>query len=142
MLAGLLTYRVGNENSPSDPWGRSELAVHPDGSVWLEHHFSRRGGTKSWLGQVKPATVETLGAALERAGFGEPEGKKGALVPGTTLRELTVRVERTLQVHYWSTMGDGEAWFGLARCIAFNDEGKPGPGLHRVPPPDPRSAHS
>ena len=34
-------YSVGNEHDPGDPWGRSELVIHADGSARLDHHFSR-----------------------------------------------------------------------------------------------------
>ncbi len=41
MAARTIRYRVGNEHSPTDPWGRSELVIHPDGTARLDHFFSR-----------------------------------------------------------------------------------------------------
>ena len=44
-----IRYRVGNEHNPADPWGRSELVIHPDGSARLDHHFSMGGDSRALL---------------------------------------------------------------------------------------------
>lgn len=41
MASFTVRYSVGNEHNPGDPWGRSELVIHADGSARLDHHFSR-----------------------------------------------------------------------------------------------------
>lgn len=213
MLEDLLAYKVGNEHSPTDPWGKSELAIHPDGSCWLSHRFSRGRGRRSWLGRVVPQAMEALSAGLERAGFGQTEPPPpAALVPGATLRRLSIDADgpkvtvavdwhhtselpgyaeafdvidaiirqlsgetvkyptqqrgavvkdaaefsapiaailatagrpvrgdglaraeleqaitqrRVLEVCYWSTMGDGEAWYESALELGFDRDGNP-----------------
>jgi hypothetical protein len=65
----LLRYTVGNEHDPGDPWGRSELVIHADGSARLEHRFSRVPGAGAWTGQVDGAALNALRVALDRAGF-------------------------------------------------------------------------
>jgi hypothetical protein len=84
--------RVGNENNPADPWGRSELVIHPDGSARLEHHFSRGRGPRAWSGRVDAAALDELLAALEQAGF-PPFGPAGPFPPDTTLRWLAVEAD-------------------------------------------------
>ena len=68
MVAGTIRYSVGNENNPSDPWGRSELVIAPDGSARLDHHFSRVRRVGAWRGQVDPDPLAAVGAGLGRAG--------------------------------------------------------------------------
>ena len=84
-----IRYRVGNENNPADPWGRSELVIRPDGSARLDHHFSRGGGLRAWSGHVDPAALDELLEALEQAGF-PPFAPVGPFPPDTTLRWLAV----------------------------------------------------
>jgi hypothetical protein len=86
--AGLLTYSVGNERNPGDPWGRSELVIAADGSARLDHYFSRAGGAGGWTGQVDATVLEALRSALERAGF--PAAPMFRPVAGSTVRVLTV----------------------------------------------------
>lgn len=93
MSAGTLRYRVGNENNPGDPWGRSELVISPGGSARLDHHFSRRRETGAWTGQVDAAALDALWAALDRAGF--PAVPALPLVAGATLRRLVVDADGT-----------------------------------------------
>ncbi len=108
-----LRYRVGNEHSPTDPWGRSELVIHPDGTARLDHFFSRpgptgpagpagsTGSTGSWTGRVEPAALETLWAELTRAGFPSvPPGQP--LPPDSTIRTLTVQTEGRSETAYLS----------------------------------------
>jgi hypothetical protein len=89
MVARGLSYSVGNENSPADPWGRSDLVVLADGSARLDHHFSRRRGTSSWTGQVAGSAVGQIWAALDRAGFPELP-RLAAVAPDTAMCRLTV----------------------------------------------------
>ena len=92
-----IRYRTGNEHNPSDPFGRSELVLHADGSVRLDHYFSRKRRTGAWTGQVDGAAVDALFAALQEAGFPAPAGPGGALPPGSTLRTLIVEAGRDSQ---------------------------------------------
>jgi hypothetical protein len=87
----LLEYRVGNENNPGDPWGRSELVIHADGAARLDHHFSRGRGTAAWTGYVDAAALDALWNALEQAGF--PAEPASTFVAGATLRVLTVKAD-------------------------------------------------
>jgi len=87
-----IRYRVGNENNPADPWGRSELVIRPDGSARLDHHFSRGGGPRAWSGHVDAAALDELLAALDQAGF-PPFSPAGPFPPDTTLRWLAVEAD-------------------------------------------------
>jgi hypothetical protein len=89
----VLRYSVGNEHNPGDPWGRSELVIHPDGTAALEHHFSRVGGVGAWTGRVDAEALDALWTALDQAGF--PAAPTSAPVGGATMRRLTVEVDGT-----------------------------------------------
>ncbi len=92
MAARTIRYTVGNENNPADPWGRSELVIHADGSARLDHHFSRRKNAGTWTGQVDVAALDALWAALDQAGF--PNGPARPVVaPDGTVRYLTVEAD-------------------------------------------------
>lgn len=84
-----LHYSAGNEHSPTDPWGRSELVIGPDGRARLDHHFSRGRGTRVWTGRVDAAVLTGLWAALDRSGF--PVAPRPQLVPDATAHQLTVQ---------------------------------------------------
>jgi hypothetical protein len=92
MTRPTIRYRVGNEHNPADPWGRSELVIHPDGSARLDHHFSRGGESRAWSGSVDAAALDELLAALERAGF-PPLSPVLPAPPDATLRWLAVEAE-------------------------------------------------
>jgi len=94
MVARGLSYRVGNENSPADPWGRSDLVVLADGSARLDHHFSRRRGSRSWTGQVAGSALDQIWAALDRAGFPE-RPDLGAVPADAAMCRLSVEGEGT-----------------------------------------------
>jgi hypothetical protein len=84
-----IRYSAGNEHSPVDPWGRSELVIHADGSARLDHHPSRGREPRAWAGHVDPAALVELLAALGRAGFPAVPLMQ-AIPPDTVLRRLTV----------------------------------------------------
>jgi hypothetical protein len=86
-----LHYAVGNENNPSDPFGRSDLVISPDGSARLEHHFSRVRSVGRWKGHVDPAALDSLWSALERAEFASLPAS--GFLPGSTLRHLVIEVD-------------------------------------------------
>ena len=88
-----LSYSVGNEHNPGNPWGRSELVIEPDGRARLDHYFSRQPGIGAWTGQVDAAALAALWAALERAGF--PDVPEFRPVADATLRALTVHIGDT-----------------------------------------------
>src|SRR4051812_49518075 len=89
-----LTYSAGNEHSPEDPFGRTVLALDPDGAAQLDHY--QRSGHRAWRGRVAPDAVERLRAALDPSGcpavppppiparvaVGTPGGESGAGQPG------------------------------------------------------------
>jgi hypothetical protein len=91
-------YRVGNEHSPTDPWGRSELVIRPDGTARLDHFFSRPRSPgparRSWTGQVTPAALEQLWAQLAQAGFPAPPAEQ-PLPPDSTIRTLEIEADGT-----------------------------------------------
>jgi hypothetical protein len=89
MVARGLSYSVGNENSPADPWGRSDLVVLADGSARLDHHFSRRHGSRCWTGQVADCALDQIWAALDRAGFPDLPGL-GTVAADAALCRLSV----------------------------------------------------
>jgi hypothetical protein len=62
-----LTYSVGNEHNPANPFGRSELAIECDGRLRLALH--RFGQQRDWTGRVDRAVLDRLWTALERGGF-------------------------------------------------------------------------
>ena len=102
MAGRTIRYRVGNEHNPTDPWGRSELVIHPDGTARLDHFFSRpgpAGPTGAWTGRVGPAALEELWAGLSRADFPSvPIGRP--LPPDSTVRSLTVEADGTSDQAY------------------------------------------
>lgn len=81
-------YSAGNEHNPTDPFGRTELVIHPDGRARVDHHFPGHQGTRVWTGRVGAETLTALWAALDRAGF--PSAPPLQLVPDATVRNLTV----------------------------------------------------
>ncbi|HEX4830056.1 MAG TPA: hypothetical protein VH478_03070 [Trebonia sp.] len=92
----LLSYQVGNEHSPTDPWGRSELVIYPDGSARLDHYFSRRRPPGAWAGYVDAPVLAELLGALQAAGW-PPAPLAGPLLPGAALRLLTVEAQPAAQ---------------------------------------------
>jgi hypothetical protein len=88
MTMRVVRYTVGNEHNPGDPWGRSELAIQPDGAARLDHHFSRVARVGAWTGRVDAVALEALWLALDRAGF--PAAPNKPLLPGAAPRLLTV----------------------------------------------------
>jgi len=103
-------YTVGNENNPTDPFGRSVLVIGPDGAASLEHHFSRSRTVGRWTGRVDPAALQSLWSALELAGF--PAMPTATFLPGSSLRQLTVDVDGTPQ----QTLID---WHGAAKLPGY-----------------------
>jgi uncharacterized protein YjbI with pentapeptide repeats len=87
-----IRYSTGNEHSPTDPWGRSELVVHAGGRARLDHFFSRGRPARAWTGQVDAAALDALGAALDEAGFPAVPGP-GFLPPDSTVRRLVVEAD-------------------------------------------------
>jgi len=88
-MTATIRYSTGNEHSPADPWGRSELAIEPGGRARLDHYFSRGRPARAWTGQVDPAALIALEAALHEAGFPAVPGP-GLLPPDATVRRLAV----------------------------------------------------
>jgi hypothetical protein len=86
--AARLTYSIGNEHNPVNPFGRSELVVEPTSSARLDHYD--RGGHRAWTGRAEPATLARLWSALERAGF--PSAPAQSAPPDATLCTLVAEV--------------------------------------------------
>ena len=96
MTGGVLHYSVGNEHNPGNPFGRSDLRLDPDGTVRVDHVSSRSHTVGAWTGRVEATAVDALWTSLTRAGF--PNTPSAALMPGATLRRLTVESDGTAQV--------------------------------------------
>jgi hypothetical protein len=94
-----LSYSVGNEHNPANPFGRSELSIAPDGGAHLDH-YARGDFHRAWTGNVQAAALDRLWSALERAGF--PSSTQPSFVlPDSTIRTLTAETEgkrATLQI--------------------------------------------
>lgn len=95
MTTRALYYSVGNEHSPTDPWGRSELLI--DESVHLEHHFSRVRRSATWAGDLSVAVATAVWAAFDRSAF--PVTPGGSVVPDTAFARLTVDGTTVLVPH-------------------------------------------
>jgi hypothetical protein len=80
-----LTYSVGNEHNPANPFGRNELAIECDGAVRLEHH--RFGQQRGWTGSVGRAVLDRLWTALDLAEF--PNIAYQRLPADSTIRVLS-----------------------------------------------------
>jgi len=83
-----LTYEVGLEHSPTNPWGRAVLTLDSDGSACVEN----RGvlfDPRAWRGRVSPEAITRLRAALASAGF--PRGGQTRLVPDAATATVQVR---------------------------------------------------
>jgi hypothetical protein len=94
MTRAAIRYSTGNEHSPADPWGRSELAIEPGGRARLDHYFSRGRPARAWTGQVDAAALTALEAALAEAGFPAAPGP-GLLPPDAAVRRLVVEADGT-----------------------------------------------
>src|ERR1700751_4990182 len=81
-----LRYHAGNEHNPSNPFGRHELTVDPDGTARLDHY--RVGWHKAWGGMIDGAVLKRVSDALVRAGF--PTVPEHPLPASSTRRTLIV----------------------------------------------------
>ncbi len=97
-LTARLTYSIGNEHNPTDPFGRSHLVVDPDGSVRLDH-YGRLVQHRAWTGRLEPAALGQLWSALERAGFPNVAGHH-PVPPDAPICTLAVEVGGTRQGAY------------------------------------------
>jgi len=87
MVRGRVEYSVGNEHNPTDPFGRSELAIATDGTARLDH-YAAGGAHRAWSGRVAADALDRMWAGLERARF--PEAPDEDLPAGASLRTLRV----------------------------------------------------
>jgi len=91
-----IRYSVGNEHNPADPWGRSELVIHSDGSARLDHYFSMGGEPRAWFGYVDAAALDEMLASLGRAGF-PPFPQAVPAPPDTAWRRLALESDGSVQ---------------------------------------------
>ena len=87
-LPSRLQYDAGNENSPGNPFGRTELIIDADGHARLVHR--RIGSVRSWTGKVLAATLSELWEALGRGGF--PDVPQHPIPGGAAMRTLVAQV--------------------------------------------------
>jgi hypothetical protein len=125
-----LTYSIGHEHNPADPFGRSELTIDPAGGARLDHY--RLGEHRAWTGRVALAALERLWSALDRAGF--PVAVDGPLPPDATICTLatgdgaTRRVARLAWREARGMPGYGQAIALLDDIIRELDGDAAGPG--------------
>lgn len=81
-----IVYAAGNEHSPSNPWGRAELAIEASGAARLDQR--QAGQHRAWTGTVDAGAVERLHTALLQAGF--PTVPPHPVPGGATIRSLSV----------------------------------------------------
>ncbi|HEX5503806.1 MAG TPA: hypothetical protein VFW96_14375 [Thermomicrobiales bacterium] len=97
MSRARLTYSAGNEHNPSDPFGRSVLAIEPDGAARLDH-YARFIEPRAWTGRVAPSALDRLWAALARAGF--PDVPPHPIPASSTIRVLVAEADGARQTAY------------------------------------------
>ncbi len=85
----VLWYTIGNEHSPSDPFGRIVLVLTAGGAAELEHH-SRMGDTV-WQGDVHVDVLERVTAELARGGF--PEVAPHPVPACSAIRQIEITVD-------------------------------------------------
>ncbi|HUJ61891.1 MAG TPA: hypothetical protein VLX92_25475 [Kofleriaceae bacterium] len=108
MTRARLEYRVGEEQNPGNPFGRSTLVIEPDGSARLDH-VTRGGAAKhAWTAKVDPAVVERLWAALDAASF--PAMPPHPVPAGSTIRVL-IAGKDTVSLE----------WFATAKLDGYRD---------------------
>lgn len=99
----VIALRMGNPDSPSNPWGRDELEVHRDGR--LVYRNQRGPAHKAATAQLAAGVVDELLAALAASPF--PQAHTGRLPPGSTLMELVGPAgdaEATAQLDYHTSL--------------------------------------
>jgi hypothetical protein len=99
----VLALRMGNPDSPSNPWGRDELDVHRDGRVIYRNQ--RGPARRAATAQLAAGVVDELLAALAASPF--PHAQTGRLPPGSTLIELIGPAgegEATAQLDYHTAL--------------------------------------
>jgi len=85
-----VTYEVGNENNPSNPWGRRLLEMGGEGGARLEH-FGVTGDSRVWQGRVAVEVLSSLLESLSRASF--PDVARKMPPPGAGMVDLRVQSE-------------------------------------------------
>src|SRR5438105_5174539 len=88
MTRGRVLYSVGIVTNAGNPFGRSELAIEPDGAARLVHYPRGGGPGQTWTARVAAAALDALWSGLERAGF--PRVPQHAIPGGSTMRHLGV----------------------------------------------------
>jgi hypothetical protein len=88
MARDRITYDVGNENNPGNPFGRQHLVIEVDGRARLDHHTI--GPHFAWTGVVRGSVLDRFWDALARADF--PSIPQHPVPAGSTMRALGVGV--------------------------------------------------
>jgi hypothetical protein len=97
-----LTYDVGHEHNPSNPFGKTVLTVGGDGALRLEQRIAG-AFFRTWTGRLEPSVVDELRGHLGRAGF--PAGAQQVFAAGTPIMLLRVReggAERAVEIGYYA----------------------------------------
>src|SRR5260221_9850957 len=115
-----LTYQVGNENNPSNPFGRSRLVIEVDGRAHLDHHTGG-GFHTAWAGTMLPDALDEIWAGLDEAAF--PRVAPHEAFSGSTLRTLSLGAggpQEYAEVEYhaaWQMPGYKRAFWILDRAV-------------------------
>ncbi len=86
VLRETIWYAVGNERSPTDPFGRTSLRIEPDGRARLGQ--TTRAGGSSWTGRIDGGALDQFYAALELARF--PDMPSPNFPAGSAIRDLAL----------------------------------------------------
>jgi hypothetical protein len=111
-----LTYSVGNEHNPADPFGRSKLTIEPAGAARLDHY--QLGRHRAWTGRVAPAARARLWSALARSGFPEVVRRP---VPADTTRCTLAVGEGAARRMAWLPWQEARGMAGYDEAIALLD---------------------
>jgi WD40 repeat protein len=99
-MAGAGAVQIGYRSGAlTDPLGRFELTVRPDGGAQLDHRDVT--GLRVWTARLEHAVWARLIDALDRAGF--PAVEPAPIPPGAVTRELTVEPGGTLAFDWGDT---------------------------------------
>jgi hypothetical protein len=90
-----LTYEIGQEHSPADPFGKTILAIEGGGRVRLDVRGAGRP-PRAWEAKVAPAALAELLDALRRAGF--PTGSQRVFVPDAPIARIQLERQGAQEV--------------------------------------------
>lgn len=131
-----ITYDIGQEHSPADPFGRTILVLEGTGCARLDVRGAQRP-PRAWEARVDPAALKELLEALRRAGF--PAGSQRVFVPDASIGEIRVEcraAQAAVRIDRYEAeklSGYGEA-YAILDSLAFQlSEGETAPPEEPAP---------